>query len=690
MKRSLLLRALGPVLASGMVATGLIIPAKKASADTGDSSGKDPDSNEHAVILDDEDPHDQDKLLISTKGVDLTKDTSSLSFDCIQVEKVDVPFDENLYLVTPDPDVDTLSIESTYDPSTFNYIEYDYLMDLGTPVADAFRSGEEENGYQFEYMRCPEAWDLIKETPHRKVRVAIIDMGVDFTHPEFEGVLNQELSYDAYRESALTSAAFGAHGTHVAGILGAKYTGEADNCRGVASGYDNDIIEMLSLNVFTEAGKGKTSACARAISYAIENNCEIINMSFGSYKYTNTMASAVRYAYQNGCILCAAAGNDRTSASHFPSDYAESIGVISTYAFSDPTVNRGDTNYTNFGTHKNITAIGTRLYSTAIGGYYSYMSGTSMATPCVTGIVAMMLSINPDLTPMQIKLILQDTAQDLYTPGYDIYTGYGLVDAYACVREARDLFYGNPEENDSPEADFVQRVYTSVFERLPDEKACSLWTEQLKSGATCADVALEICASDEADTSSENDTEYISMLYRALLNREPDQDGLYAWKDYLEQGYSRQGLVCQFIESEEFRSLCSLSGLSSGSASFENESDRNQDVTRFLQRLYGLSLGRPADNDGLNFWCKEWNSGKRSAEEIVDFFFNSEEYLSFARSNEDYLKDLYLAFFGRQPDDSGFAFWQDKLNEGMSREWVLSCFSDSEEFLALLSSFGLS
>lgn len=230
----------------------------------------------------------------------------------------------------------------------------------------------------------------------------------------------------------------GAHGTHVAGTI-AQTT---HNNLGVAGAAFNTAI--MPVKVLGPAG-GTYQQVADGISYATDNGAKVINMSLGGSSPSLTLENAVNYAYNNGVTVIAACGNSNVPSCDYPARYTNSIAVGATQ------YNETRAPYSNYGTGLDLVAPGgnTGVDQNSDGqvdgvlqntfgdtvqdwGYYLYQ-GTSMATPHVAGTAALLLAKSPTLTPSQTRNILESTAEDLGSAGYDSTFGWGLIDARAAL-----------------------------------------------------------------------------------------------------------------------------------------------------------------------------------------------------------------------------------------------------------------
>ena len=216
------------------------------------------------------------------------------------------------------------------------------------------------------------------------------------------------------------------HGTHVAGIAAAA-TNNGIGVAGVAWG-----AQIMPVKVLDEYGSGWLSDVAAGIVYASDQGAKIINVSLGGSTLSQTLCDAVAYASQTtGALVVAAAGNTG-GAVLYPAACDHVLAVAAT--------DRADQRayFSNLGPQVDLAAPGVDIYSTwyqsglQASGYFT-KSGTSMATPQVAGVAALVWSRWPTWTPDQVAQRLLDTALDLGEPGWDAYTGWGRLDAAAAV-----------------------------------------------------------------------------------------------------------------------------------------------------------------------------------------------------------------------------------------------------------------
>ena len=247
------------------------------------------------------------------------------------------------------------------------------------------------------------------------VTIAVLDSGIARTHPDLQGA-RLLAGHDYVNGDAMPNDDCG-HGTHVAGIAGAS----TDNGIGVAGASQ---ATLLPLKVLGSGCSGSLSNIAQAILDATDQGADVITMSFGTTSDSRTLATAVRYAWDHGVLLVAAAGNGAGDDSvRYPAAYNEVIAVSAVDA------GKRLASYSSRGAHVEVAAPGTSIDSTTVGGGYGLMSGTSMSAPSVAGILALARSCAPQSTNQGLRDSLATTAEDLGPVGRDASFGFGLARA---------------------------------------------------------------------------------------------------------------------------------------------------------------------------------------------------------------------------------------------------------------------
>ncbi|MCL7412550.1 MAG: S8 family serine peptidase [ANME-2 cluster archaeon] len=276
-------------------------------------------------------------------------------------------------------------------------------------------------------INAPQVWDL--EINGTGINVSIIDSGMDYTHPDLAD--SYLLGYDFVNIDSDPLDDNG-HGTHVAGIIAGN--GANGTNTGVAPG-----VNLLVAKVLDNNGIGDLLKVIQASEWSIENGADIISMSFGATTHQDYMTDMVDNIVASGVIPVIAAGNSGPSSSTItcPGDEENAITVgasdTSDIIFSNSS--RGPvTGINGTYTKPDVVAPGVGIVSTSITGVsYTSMSGTSMATSHVSGAAALVLQADPDLTPLEIRRLLEDTAIDLGTAGKDNESGSGRIDVYRAI-----------------------------------------------------------------------------------------------------------------------------------------------------------------------------------------------------------------------------------------------------------------
>jgi len=294
--------------------------------------------------------------------------------------------------------------------------------------------------WAYSHIQAPSAWDVT--TGSAGIVVAVVDTGVDLNHPDLVANLLPG-GYD-FGDDDADPDDYSGHGTHVAGIIAAELN-NGIGVTGTAPG-----VSLLPVKVFTDSGDGTTSSLADGIRYATDHDADIINLSLGGPGTTTYLEEAVAYARANGVVMVAATGNT-DSALLYP---AASPGVVGVAATTDTDARA---TYSNHGAETDLSAPGSEIYSTIIGGYGN-KTGTSMAAPHVAGAIALLSSAWPGATPEQLVAALQATAVDMGEPGWDELTGFGRIQ----IRNAIDHLGGTYSWDATAPVTATDAVYTYV------------------------------------------------------------------------------------------------------------------------------------------------------------------------------------------------------------------------------------
>jgi len=329
--------------------------------------------------------------------------------------------DNNVFLYKLPSTKDVLNTVKEFNEyKIIEWAEPNYIIKLNTHPNDSLYSDQ----WGHRTVNLEPAWDIYYST--NNIKVAVIDSGIIPGHED----LTENVSYDQGKDfidddnEPNDENADYSHGTHVSGIIGAV----TNNSRGVAGVGRN--IDIIPIRIFENDQVQTASDIAEAINYAVDQNVDIINMSFGGYN-SLTMHEPIKNAYNEGIILVASSGNYGENEVLYPARFPETIAVGAT------DINDNITNYSNEGGNLDLVAPGGSESTYGIlstSGYnkdYVEMVGTSMAAPYVSGVAALLLA--EGVSPSQIRHRLTSTAVDLGPAGKDNTYGYGLVDAYGAL-----------------------------------------------------------------------------------------------------------------------------------------------------------------------------------------------------------------------------------------------------------------
>lgn len=323
-------------------------------------------------------------------------------------------------------DVQMLDSSTTAKSENYNYTDGYGLINAADAVSKA--AGKKTfadipnlggNNWDADLVKAPSAW--AKGYTGKGVVVAVVDTGVDRNHDDLKDNIwtnSKEIAnngkdddgngyvddvygwnFDGNDNNTLDVAG---HGTHVSGTI----AGEKNDFGVTGIAYD---AKIMPVKVLDDSGTGSYDAIAQGIRYAADNGANVINLSLGGDYPNSALESALKYASSKGAIVVMAAGNDSGLQPGYPARYADETGIA--VGAVDKKNNLANfSNLAGFNPLTYVTAPGVDVYSTLPGNKYASYSGTSMATPHVAGVVALMLSANPNLTDAQVRQILEDTS----------------------------------------------------------------------------------------------------------------------------------------------------------------------------------------------------------------------------------------------------------------------------------------
>lgn len=304
------------------------------------------------------------------------------------------------------------------------YAELNYLAEASAIVNDTY-FGEQwglENSNDAD-IDAPEAWD---KTTGVGVVVAILDTGVSRNHPDLSSHVIDRTNFT----DSSTDDDIAGHGTHVGGIVAAQ----TNNGHGVA-GVCPDC-QLMSVKVLNDVGSGAYSWIANGIVYATDHGAKVINLSLGGSQKSTTLENAVKYAWNHGVVVVAAAGNSGNVSKSYPAAYENAIAVAATDNQDKKAY------FSQYGSWVDVAAPGLDIYSAwndsdsgsdpqpscfVTNDCYKFASGTSMSTPMTAGVVGLIWSTNQYSTASEVRARLEQTADRI--PGTGNYWSAGRINA---------------------------------------------------------------------------------------------------------------------------------------------------------------------------------------------------------------------------------------------------------------------
>lgn len=272
-------------------------------------------------------------------------------------------------------------------------------------------------------IKADSAWDM--EIGGTAVKLAVVDQGIQYTHADINDHFGALRGYDFVDDDPdpyPDDIPGESHGTAIAGVSAA----EIDNGFLVA-GTAN--IGIYSLRCMNEYGAGTVDDIADGIVWAADRGARVINLSLGTSTYYAILEAACQYAWNSGCVLVASSGSAPGSIG-YPAKFPTVIAVGAV----DQSLNLAS--FSSYGPEQELVAPGVNIYTIVPDNTFAVYSGTSFSCAYVSGVAGLVASANPSLTNQEIRDILNATAIDLGTPGWDQYYGNGLVNAYRAVLAA--------------------------------------------------------------------------------------------------------------------------------------------------------------------------------------------------------------------------------------------------------------
>lgn len=359
------------------------------------------------------------------------------------------------------------------------------------------------------------AWNTTKGS--HDVLVAVIDTGIDYNHEDlhanyaFDGQ-GLPLGYDWVNKDADPMDDHG-HGTHCAGIIAAVQ----NNGKGIAGVTDVTIVAEKVLNY---EGEGFWDDVANGIYHAVDElGADVLSLSLGGYFYSAALHEAVRHAYDNNVLVVAAAGNEEWSRKVYPAAYDEVVAVAATDRNDDPAY------FTNFGDWIEFAAPGVNIFSAILNNNYGNKSGTSMACPHVAGVAALTWSQFPNVDRDWIRRRLRLTAVDLNATGFDIYCGYGRINASGAVNDAvpaHDLLVYEWKLPPATEPGDAITVKTTVL-NFGESTERNVYVKLLVNGTTVGSKKITVLNGGESATVSCSWTPTAEGKYNVTTYVEPNK-----------------------------------------------------------------------------------------------------------------------------------------------------------------------
>ncbi|NND66026.1 MAG: S8 family serine peptidase, partial [Halioglobus sp.] len=390
-----------------------------------------------------------------------------------------VMFGGNTYIPLLIPEAMVAGLQGLIDSANTLGVEINICIDpkpLSDPYFGTRGSWEQPYPDQWAIQRVgftqrDSAWDLVKPKGE-PVIVAVVDSGLDWNHREIDwdslwrnpgevpgngidddnnGYIDDTIGWDFWDNDRKPWDNDG-HGTFVAGVMFAN----PDNGEGIAGVARHARLMVLkAMNAF---GHTRATSVAQAIKYAADNGARVINLSLGGPESSTVVREAIDYAHGKNAVVVVAAGNEAVPAENqsvaglpnaltvAATGYDDTRSVYSNYGAGIDLAAPGDDILSLRARRtdllKNLPGVDYETESAFVGEDRRYYraSGTSFAAPIVSGVAALVIANNPELSADEVMRVLKQSANDVETTGVDHFTGYGIVDAAAALKADPDVY----------------------------------------------------------------------------------------------------------------------------------------------------------------------------------------------------------------------------------------------------------
>jgi len=402
------------------------------------------------------------------------------------------------------------------------------------------------------FLGVPQFWR--EGITGKGIDIAILDTGVDYNHIDLGGCFGPGCKvkggYD-FVDNDNNPMDGSYHGTMVAGVIagGGKGWIKSKGVAPEASLYAYRVCNNHGRCSYENIIKGSEAAVDPNGDGIFSDHMDVVSMSFGggTSNPDSILALMADRMVDIGVVVVASAGNRGPNPGTVgcPSCSRKAISV-GAYSIEENKIadfsSRGPVIWESNSLNKpDIVAPGVNIVSPYSGNNYARANGTSLATPFVTGAAALLLQAHPSLSPLEVKQQLMYSSVDI---GYDINSqGAGLLNVANLLSDQTSLF--------------VSRFYRHCLGREPDLPGLRGWVNAIKTGQLSgSDVARGFVFSEEFINKNVPNEEFVRILYKAFFNREPDAPGFNGWVSSLNSGKSREFVLNGFLNSQEFRNLC--------------------------------------------------------------------------------------------------------------------------------------